>query len=127
MLAVALVDGRLTPASFEPARYLDPALRPLMNRIRVAEDPELTRRFPRELASRIEVTTRSGRRFTERADYPKGHAQNPMTDADIETKFRDLAEDVLGKVRAAGALETLWRLDEVSRMAAVVDLFTSKR
>jgi 2-methylcitrate dehydratase len=126
MLAVALVDGRLTPASFEPKRYLDPSLRPLMNRIRVAEDPELTRRFPGELGSCIEVTTRSGRRFTERAAYPKGHSQNPMTDADVETKFRDLAEDVLGKTRAAGALETLWRLDEVPRMSAVVDLFTSK-
>jgi len=37
MLAVALVDGRITPASFEPKRYLDPTLRPLMNRIRVSE------------------------------------------------------------------------------------------
>jgi 2-methylcitrate dehydratase len=127
MLAVALVDGRLTPASFEPKRYLDQRLRPLMNRIRVAEDPELTRRFPGELASRIEVTTRSGLRFTEQAEYPKGHSRNPMTDADIETKFRDLAENVLSKAQAAGALETLWRLDEVSKMGAVVDLFTSKR
>src|SRR5882724_4712456 len=127
MLAVALVDGRLTPASFEPKRYLDPNLRPLMNRIRVAENPELTRRFPQELSSRIEVTTRSGRRFTERADYPKGHAHNPMTDADVETKFRDLSADALGAVQAARALETLWRLDEVSRIGAVVDLFTPKR
>ena len=39
MLAVALRDGRVTPASFEPARYLDPALRPLMNRIRVVREP----------------------------------------------------------------------------------------
>jgi 2-methylcitrate dehydratase len=127
MLAVALVDGRLTPASFEPKRYLDPSLRPLMSRIRVAEDPELTRRFPAELVSRIEVITRSGQRFTERAEYPKGHSKNPMTDADVERKFRDLTEDVLGKVRAVGALETLWRLDEVGKMAAVVDLFTYKR
>src|SRR5437773_7398200 len=51
MLAVALVDGRITPASFEPKRYLDPSLRPLMNRIRVAENPDLTRRFPGRLAS----------------------------------------------------------------------------
>ena len=49
-----------------------------------------------------------------------------MTDADVETKFRDLAEDVLGKAQAAGALEALWRLDEAPRMGAVVDLFTSK-
>jgi 2-methylcitrate dehydratase len=127
MLAVALVDGRLTPASFEPQRYLDPGLRPLMSRIRVAEDPELTRRFPQELASRIEVTTRSGRRFTERADYPKGHARNPMTDADVETKFRDLSADVLGRVQSDGALEALWRLDEVSRIGALVDLLIPKR
>jgi 2-methylcitrate dehydratase len=43
-----------------------------MSRIRVAEDPELTRRFPAELVSRIEVTTRSGQRFSERAEYPRG-------------------------------------------------------
>ncbi len=127
MLAVALVDGRITPASFEPKRYLDPSLRPLMNRIRVAENPELTRRFPGELPSQIDVLTRSGQRYTERADYPKGHAENPMTDADVEAKFRDLSEGVLGRVQAVGALETLWRLDEVQRIGAVVDLFTFKR
>src|SRR5262245_13248806 len=80
MLAVALRDGRLGPASFEPKRFLDPSLRPLMNRIRVVENPELTRRFPAELPSQIDVTTRSGRRYTERAAYPKGHTENPMTD-----------------------------------------------
>src|SRR5215813_10740291 len=127
MLAVALVDGRITPASFEPKRYLDPSLRPLMNRIRVAENPELTRRFPVELVSRIEVTTRSGQRFSERAEYPKGHSRNPMTDADVETKFRDLGEDILGKTQTAGVLETLWRLDEVLRIGAVMDLLTFKR
>jgi 2-methylcitrate dehydratase len=127
MLAVALVDGRITPASFEPKRYLDPTLRPLINRIRVAENRELTQRYPAELASQIDVTTRSGQRYRERAEYPKGHANNPMTDADVEAKFRDLAEDVLGRARAAGALETLWRLDEVPRMGAVVDLLTFMR
>ena len=127
MLAVALVDGRITPASFEPKRFLDPSLRPLMNRIRVAENPELTRRFPAELPSQIDVTTRSGRRYTERADYPKGHTSNPMTDADVETKFRDLSEDVLGKTQTAGVLETLWRLDEVLKFGAVMDLLTFKR
>src|SRR5437870_12242885 len=46
ILAVALRDGRLTPASFEPQHYLAPSLRPLLNRIRVAESSELTRHFP---------------------------------------------------------------------------------
>ena len=124
MLAVALQDGRITPASFEPQRYLDPSLRPLMNRIRVAENPEFTRRFPQELVSEIEVVTRSGARLTERAEYPKGHARNPMTDADVEAKFRDLSADVLAPAQVDAGLQTLWRLEEADRIGAVVDLFT---
>jgi 2-methylcitrate dehydratase len=124
MLAIALRDGRITPASFEPERYLDPSLRPVMRRIHVAENPEFTRRFPQELRSQIDVTTRSGQRFTERAEYPKGHAENPMTDADVESKFRDLAGDVLGAERASAALGTLWRLDEAGRAGVVLDALT---
>ena len=126
MLAVALRDGRITPASFEPQRYLDPSLRPLMNRIRVAENAEFTRRFPQELVSEIEVVTRSGERRTERAEYPKGHARNPMTDADVEAKFRDLSADVLAPAQVDAALRALWRLEETERVGAVVDLFTIK-
>src|SRR5207247_4232572 len=100
------------PPSFEPQHYLDPSLRPLMNRIRVAESSEFTRHFPQELQSRIDVVTRSGQRFTEQATYPKGHARNPMTDADVETKFRDLSVDVLGDARVNAAVHALWHLDE---------------
>jgi len=124
MLAVALRDGRITPASFEPRRYLDPSLRPLMNRIRVAESPEFTRRFPQELGSQIDVVTRSGQRFTARAEYPKGHARNPMTDDDVETKFRDLSLDVLGAERVNAALQALWHLDEAPRTSVVLDALT---
>jgi 2-methylcitrate dehydratase len=127
MLAVAVQDGCITPASFEPERYLDPSLRALMNRIRVAENGEFTRRFPGELVSQIDVTTRSGQRFTERAEYPKGHARNPMTDADVETKFRDLAGDVLGPARVSAALQALWRLEEAPRITAALDVFTLAR
>jgi 2-methylcitrate dehydratase len=124
MLAIALRDGRITPASFEPQRYLDPGLRPLMNRIRVAESPEFTRCFPLELRSQIDVITRSGQRFTERAEYPKGHARNPMTDADVESKFRDLAVDALGPERVSAALRALWRLDDDRRADAALELLT---
>src|SRR2546427_11994170 len=126
MPAVALGAGRIPPASFEPQRYLDPSLRPLMNRIRVAESPEFTRRFPQELGSQIDVVTRSGQRFTARAEYPKGHARNPMTDDDVETKFRDLSLDVLGAARVDAVLQALWRLDDAPRIGAVLDALTQE-
>jgi 2-methylcitrate dehydratase len=89
-----------------------------------AEEGRITNRFPRELPSQIDVWTRSGQRFTGRAQYPKGHARNPMTDADVDTKFRDLSVDVLGPARVDAALQALWRLDEAPRIAAVLDVLT---
>jgi 2-methylcitrate dehydratase len=127
MLAVAFTDGRIGPASFEPARYLDPGLRPLMNRIRVAEDPAFTGRFPGELVSELEVVTRDGDRLIERARFPKGHARNPMTDADLAAKFHALADDALTGPRASAVLEALWRLPDADRVGPVLDLLTITR
>jgi 2-methylcitrate dehydratase len=127
MLAVALRDGRITPASFEPARYLDPGLRPLMNRIRVTAHAAFTERFPHELMSEIEVVTRSGQRLTERSRYPKGHARNPLTDTEVEGKFRDLAADVVGAAAADAALGALWRLEDAAHVAPVMELLTARR
>jgi 2-methylcitrate dehydratase len=124
MLAVALTDGRVGPSSFEPARYLDPALRPLMRRIRVLEHAEFTGRFPQALVSEVEIRTRQGDRLVERAEYPKGHGRNPMTDADVEAKFRDLAADTLHPSRIDAALAQLWRLDDSTRLDTLLDLFT---
>jgi 2-methylcitrate dehydratase len=124
MLAVALTDGRVGPASFEPARYLDPALRPLMSRIQVVEHPEFTRRFPQALVSEVEIRTRAGERLVERAEYPMGHAKNPMTDSDVVTKFRDLTADVLGPAQVDAALDQLWRLEHRGPIASLLDLFT---
>ena len=40
----------------------------------------------------MEVTTVSGQRLVAHTAYPKGHQRNPLSDADVETKFRRLAE-----------------------------------
>ena len=124
LLAVALRDGRITPAIFESACYLDPELRPLMARIRIAENPEFTKAFPDSLTSEITVTTRSGRRYTERTAYPKGHARNPMSDQDIERKFRDLSSAALTPAQADAALAFLRDLEKAPDARQLLDLFT---
>ena len=62
LLASTLLDGRLTLDSFSDARLHDPRLRQLMQRIRIAHDPQLTARFPDELPSRLSVTSSTGDR-----------------------------------------------------------------
>jgi 2-methylcitrate dehydratase len=94
-----------------------------MARIRIMENAAFTRQFPGSLVSEIEIITRSGERLVERTDYPKRHARNPMTDADVELKFRDFCGVALMSSQIDVALRTLWRLEEAAETGQVLDLF----
>ena len=48
------------------------------------------------------------------AYYPHGHHLDPMTDAEIEAKFFDLAARKLDAVRVNAALRTLWEFDRTA-------------
>ena len=102
----------------------DPALRPLMARIAVREDPELTRRFPEVMESRFELITKSGKRLTAQAQYPKGHIRNPMSDADVEIKFRSACAPHLSAAQCDTALGLLWRLDELDDIGNLLGAFS---
>jgi len=122
LLGVALMDGGIRSDSFSAARMRDPALRGLMQRIRVSENPEFTREFPTKLVTRIEVATRGGQRLSAMASYPKGHARNPMSDADVESKFEELARDLIPAARRAALITALWEIDRAPDIASVLDL-----
>lgn len=123
LLAAALVDGEIGPGSFTPERIRDPKLRPLMAKITVAEDEDYSRRFPGELGCRISVTSTAGATVTDEILFPKGHARNPMTDAEIDRKF-----DALAETRGPRDAETcravrtlLWELETARDVASVVE------
>ena len=121
VVALALTDGALTPAGFDPRRIRDPLLRPLMRKVEVSEDPEATRNYPAQQRARMEVDLRSGRRLTRTVDYPKGHSRNPLSDSELERKFLGLTSDVLSPSRQASLLERLWRFDELENLDALFE------
>lgn len=127
LLALALMDGAIRVDSFSEARMRDPATRALMQRIKIAENAEYTRRFPGEMVTEIFVTTRSGEQHREIAAYPRGHAKNPMTDAEVEHKFTTLVTQATSAERCASLLHALGALDSAPRLDPVLDLITAER
>ena len=116
LVATAVQDGAVTPASFTTERIHSPALRQVMAKMTIEEDPEFTGAFPEELNCWMEITTRSGQRFTAETAYPKGHPQNPLSDAELEAKLRHLATDVLPEPQCRAALTQLWSLEQVPNL-----------
>src|SRR5947199_6958259 len=111
LVAAAFQDGGVTPATFAPSRIQDPALRQLIKKLTVVEEPEFTRRYPAESCTRIEVTTTDGRRVAAETSHPKGHYRNPLTDGEVEGKFRGLASGVLGAEGCDRVLSEVWNLE----------------
>ncbi len=111
LVAAAFQDGDVTPAIFAPSRIQDPALRQLIKKLTVVEEPEFTRRYPAESCTRIEVTTTDGRRVAAETSHPKGHYRNPLTDGEVEGKFRGLASGVLAAQGCDRVLREVWNLE----------------
>jgi 2-methylcitrate dehydratase len=69
----------------------------------------------------MEITSTSGQRFTAETAYPKGHQQNPLSDAELEEKFRHLAADVLPEAQCRAALAQVWSLEHAPNLRQLFD------
>jgi 2-methylcitrate dehydratase len=126
VVAAALLDGDLTEAAFTPQRIADPRLRDLMTKIVIREKPEFTAAYPDGWPCRIEIETKNGERKVADVKYFRGHAQTPLSDAEVETKFRRLTGDFLDAERSAALLRAIGRLDEVTDIRSVLELVEVK-
>ncbi|MCI0642608.1 MAG: MmgE/PrpD family protein [Gemmataceae bacterium] len=121
--AVALADGDVTLAQFEPERFLDPALLDLVAKVKVHRDAGLSARYPNGIPNRLTITLRDGRQLQKEVEFPRGHAHNPMTDAEVEHKFRTLVEPRYGKERVGKILKACWELENVQNPKQILTLF----
>ena len=121
IFARTLTDGGITVASFDKAKYADPAIRPLMARITVVADEEFSKQFPASVPIRVTAVSVAGRRETIEMSNPLGHDKNPMSDADIEAKFHGLVDPLLGARQAESALGRLWSIDAATSLTPALD------
>lgn len=121
-VAIALLDGRLVRDSFADERLRDPAVAELMRKVKVAEDPALTAQYPEGAPGRVTIRMRSGETLVSEIRYPRGHEKSPMSDAEVENKFRDLCAGPLGAQNCDRALKTLWQLESIKDAGAITTL-----
>ena len=122
VVAAALVDGAITDASFDDAHLADPRIAALMARMSVHEDPDYSRAYPARWSCRIEVETKSGQRRSRSVEHFKGHPDNPMTDAELEDKFRALAAPRLDRAARDAILARAWALETLGDIGELIDL-----
>jgi 2-methylcitrate dehydratase len=92
MLAVALLDGEVTPRQYLPERIQRADVQELLRKISIRPAADLSERFPREMPCRIQVLLKDGRRASiEEHDFT-GFYTHPLTWEQAQEKFTRLAE-----------------------------------
>lgn len=121
--AAALYDGDVTLETFDEARFTDPKLIEFTSRVKVHLDDALTERYPAGIPNRITVSLANGHQLTVLVEFPRGHAGNPMTDAEVEAKFRRIVEARYNTKTANAVLARCWDLDKLSNVTELIQLF----
>ena len=121
-VAAALLDGGVSEASFSAKRVRDPRIARLIERTTIREEQAFTALHPHEWPCRIELTLRGGGKKAAEARYFKGHAKRPLSDQEIATKFRELAEKALGGKRTDAVLRTAWKLEKLADVRELLGL-----
>lgn len=116
-MTAALVDGACLPAQFTDARVHDPVIAGLRRRIEVESDAGVA-----QDQCEVRLTLDDGTVLSERVAHATGSPDNPVTDAQLDTKFLALAGSILPKARARRLLDTLWTLEQVEDVATVIAL-----
>src|SRR5262249_1357969 len=83
-----LGGGEVTLKQFAAARFRDERLLGVVAKTKIHRDKELSARYPQGIPNRITVNLNNGQSIVREVEYPRGHAHNPMTDNEVEHKFR---------------------------------------
>jgi 2-methylcitrate dehydratase len=120
VVSVALLDGELTSGSYAAARLHDAALLDLMAKVQVHETREFSAGYPDGAPARVTAVLASGQSVSAEISFPKGHKNNPVSDAELEAKFFTLAARGIDPATGRALLNDLWACDTLPVMS---DLF----
>jgi 2-methylcitrate dehydratase PrpD len=113
-VAHAVVHGSVRLNAFLPDRLDDPEVRALIRKIECIADPELSRGYPTQRAAQVEIETTDGRKLAHFQPTRKGDPEMPLTDAELNDKYLELAIPVIGEAAARALLDQLWTIEKLA-------------
>jgi 2-methylcitrate dehydratase PrpD len=122
-VALALVGESFTPISFTDAKMTDPDLVAVRNRVRI-----ISREDVPVNASRVTIKLKSGQilETTTKALIVTPDEELPRQRAQLEEKYRDLVDPILGSDRAEQLLTTVRRIETLNSITELTDLTAAK-
>jgi 2-methylcitrate dehydratase len=124
--AIAAIHGDVEPKHYGQAYRADPDVHRLMALVSVEATAAMNDEAVRNPDSTPSVVrlVADGETYETHVDYAPGHAQNPMSQADLEAKMRSMAEPLLTDEQVETLVDSCGRLETLSTVDSLVDALT---
>ena len=103
--AAGIMFGRVGEEEFSDRMVAETHLVALRDRIRASSDDAIG-----EASADVTVTLKDGRKLHTFVEHAIGSLKHPLTNRELEQKFHDLVDPVLGSLRADRLIERFWTL-----------------
>src|SRR5690606_19461898 len=121
-VAALLVRGKVSAAEIGEEGLRDPEILRLAELVELIEEPRYSALFPAERWADVEIETADGRMLRSGPAVARGSAENPLSDAEISSKFHELLA-VSGFGERASPIEDLvMSLEKEPSMASLFNL-----
>lgn len=90
-VALAVVKGGAGYADYNEANLNDYNIKLITRKVRVIEDENLTAQSPAVRGAKVTIYLKNGNVYEAPCLYPKGEPEHPLTQEELESKFRGLA------------------------------------
>ncbi|MBI3731944.1 MAG: MmgE/PrpD family protein [Chloroflexi bacterium] len=115
-VASALARGHAALADFAPARIADPQTAALIAHTTLRHNNLFETMYPRQWPSNVTVACADGRVLSQTINTPKGDPENPLSQSELEGKFRQMLSDTPFAETSEGWLAFAARLGEAPRV-----------
>jgi 2-methylcitrate dehydratase PrpD len=119
--ALGLVRGKAGIREYTDEAVNDPQIKRVRELVSAQGDSSIT-----EDQACIEVELTSGTKLTRFVEQSLGNIHRPMSDQQLETKFRDQAVAALPAARVEKAIALCWKIDELDDVAELIQAAVPK-
>jgi 2-methylcitrate dehydratase PrpD len=117
-LALALMDGKLAPDSFEDAKINHPPLRHIMKKIKLTGDPA----YDKGRASKVIIKFKNSKRIQKKIILSELMEDSVRIKADVAKKFKAITDELMSARKADHLLNTIESMEHIENMADIVKL-----
>ena len=121
--AIALIDGRVSLKQFTDEKVNDSVVQELMKKIKYVHPPEMGSGLI-NLGGELVVKLKNSAIYSQKIDVAKGSPQNPLSQDELISKYRDCVRPSLSEEATNKSLELLLNPELIKDIAELTDIFT---